>query len=163
MLPNTAVRQENKNADEKVFLLHCHSSEIYNMTCQICPSILCKVHLQAVSPFAVAGGWATSSWTCQGVWGSAEAVHYLRLKAMPFNADRSLDSIALSWLLVASLLAVFIHRDDLLRFRYSSAHLRVIIHPLSPSWAQNLTRTQSHMEVSGFETKKVWRLGEKIV
>ena len=49
---------------------------------------------------------------------------------MPYRTDRSLDSIALTWLSEPFLQAILIHRQDLARFRYSSVHLPVIIHLL---------------------------------
>lgn len=87
--------------------------------------------------------------------------------SMPYHTDRSLDSIALTWLSETFLQAALIQGEDLARFGYSSAHLPVIIHhfpPTRPSWAQNLTRSCEHSEVSVLKAKSNWwESGETVV
>lgn len=86
--------------------------------------------------------------------------------SMPYHTDRSLDSIALTWLSETFLQAALIHGEDLARFGYSSAHLPVIIHhfpPTRPSWAQNLTWSCEHSEVSALKAKSNWWESRKTV
>lgn len=65
-----------------------------------------------------------------GALSSTEAQARGATGAMPYHTDRSLNSIALTWLSEPFLQAVLIHVTDLVRFRYSSAQLPVIIHHL---------------------------------
>lgn len=150
MLPNNTVRQIHPiKGKERVWLL---MSQICHMTRELYPYIQCKVCCPpAASPLsflssATSKGWGTLFWTCRGIWGSAEAVHYLPLKHRPEGPLGPCPIIQTGHLTLLPSLdywSPFCRQSSFTERTWQDPGTHLLISQLLfiifPSWAQNLT------------------------